>query len=542
MARSIPWTTTLTAKLGAIALTLLALSLVLVLGNLYALASISGDAAWMNLAGGNRALLALMLHRVNRLADAPDDAKRLPLQDDLRTMIAELDRRTDLLLRGDPATGTPAPTDPRLLENLNDRLRRWNQEIKPLVLGSSSGGAPRPADLDRLESLIAHQIEQVTQGNDYARDMQTGRIARARLGQFLYTGVVVLVIGAVLAIARGLGRRARSLAHSAERIAGGDLAHQADVAGSDELAAMAEAFNAMTANLRATIETETKARARIERLLESIRTTSSRLSSTAAEILATTAQQAAGAQEQAAAVAQTVTSVDQVAQTATQAAQRAKGVGETVQRTLEIGQAGRRTVDESIAAMNHLKGQVEATAQTILTLAAQAQAIGEIIATVNDIAEQTNLLALNAAIEASRAGEHGRGFAVVAEEVKALADQSKKATKQVRQILGEVQKATNTAVFSTEEVTKGVAAAIGAGGQSNQTIHALSEALSDSARAAAQIVASAGQQATGMAQISQAMRNLDEVARQNLAATRQVEQAAQDLNALGALLTGLVGT
>jgi hypothetical protein len=66
------------------------------------------------------------------------------------------------------------------------------------------------------------------------------------------------------------------------------------------------------------------------------------------------------------------------------------------------------------------------------------------------------------------------GFAVVAEEVKALADQSKKATTQVRQILGEIQKATNTAVLSTEEVTKGVAAAIKAGGQSNQTVHALS--------------------------------------------------------------------
>ena len=71
-----------------------------------------------------------------------------------------------------------------------------------------------------------------------------------------------------------------------------------------------------------------------------------------------------------------------------------------------------------------------------MALAEQAQAIGEIIATVNDIADQTNILALNAAIEASRAGGQGRGFAVVAGEVKALADQSKRATQQVRQILG----------------------------------------------------------------------------------------------------------
>src|SRR5207253_4904915 len=102
-------------------------------------------------------------------------------------------------------------------------------------------------------------------------------------------------------------------------------------------------------------------------------------------------------------------------------------------------------VEETVEAMKKVKQQVEATAETILALAENAQAIGEVIATVNDIAEQTNLLALNAAIEASRAGEHGKGFAVVATEVKALANQSKKATMQVRQILGEIQKATNSA-------------------------------------------------------------------------------------------------
>src|SRR6185437_1160742 len=138
---------------------------------------------------------------------------------------------------------------------------------------------------------------------------------------------------------------------------------------------------------------------------------------------------------------------------------------------------------------NQLKERVEATAANILMLAEQAQAIGEIIATVNDIAEQTNLLALNAAIEASRAGAHGRGFAVVAGEVKALADQSKKATTQVRQILGEIQKATNTAVLSTEDVTKGVAAAITTGNQSGETVQALSDTLASAAQVTMQIVA-----------------------------------------------------
>src|SRR5436309_8969706 len=127
--------------------------------------------------------------------------------------------------------------------------------------------------------------------------------------------------------------------------------------------------------------------------------------------------------------------------------------------------------------MEWVKEKVEATAENILELAEKAQAIGEIIATVNDIAEQTNPLALNAAIEASRAGEHGKGFAVVAGEVKALADQSKKATVQVRQILGDIQKATNKAVLSTEEVAKGVSTAIELGTRAGETITALAQAL-----------------------------------------------------------------
>jgi methyl-accepting chemotaxis protein len=282
-----------------------------------------------------------------------------------------------------------------------------------------------------------------------------------------------------------------------------------------------------------------RAEAQRESLLETIREAVNRLSSATAQILASTNEQAAGAQEQAAAVSQTVATVDQVAQTAAQGAQRAKGVGEAVQHALEVGQTGRRAIEDSISALDRLKEQVESTAQNILMLAEQAQAIGEIIATVNDIAEQTNLLALNAAIEASRAGEHGKGFAVVASEVKALAEQSKRATAQVRQILGEIQKATNTAVLSTEEVTRGVAAAIWAGSQTGQTINTLADTLAGAAQATVQIAASANQQATGMAQINHAMKNLDQVARQNLDATRQVERAAENINALGNRLAGL---
>jgi methyl-accepting chemotaxis protein len=129
----------------------------------------------------------------------------------------------------------------------------------------------------------------------------------------------------------------------------------------------------------------------------------------------------------------------------------------------------------------------------------------------------------------------------VASEGKVLAEQSKRATGQVRQILGEIQKATNAAVLSTEEVTKGVAAAIRVADQSGQTIQDLADSLERAAQSAAQISASAGQQVTGMTQINQAMTNIDQVARQTLVAMRQAKQAAQNLNVLGTELTKLTG-
>jgi methyl-accepting chemotaxis protein len=265
------------------------------------------------------------------------------------------------------------------------------------------------------------------------------------------------------------------------------------------------------------------------------------IASSSAEILSATTEQAAGTNESMAAVTETVATVDEVAQTATQSAQRARAVADAAQRASEGGRAGQKAVDDAVKAMQLVQAQVETMAHTIVALAEQAQAIGEITTAVSDIAEQTKLLALNAAVESTRAGEHGRGFALVAAEIKTLAGEAKESTVQVRRLLGEIQRSTSAAVMATEQGTKQTAAAVRQVNQAGEIITQLATVVDEAAQAAAQIVASAGQQALGMDQIRQAIANIHDATQQNLSATHQSETAAQNLNELGTQLVGMVG-
>ncbi|HEX5661569.1 MAG TPA: CHASE3 domain-containing protein [Polyangiales bacterium] len=279
-----------------------------------------------------------------------------------------------------------------------------------------------------------------------------------------------------------------------------------------------------------------------ERLLKATREAIQHLSSATAELLAATAQQGSGAQQQAAAIAETATTAEEIAQTATQSAERSQTVANVSQSAADNATAGKRTADDIVRKINELKERVASMAQSIITLSQHAQSIGELNTAVGEIAEQSNILALNAAIEASRAGEHGRGFSVVAEEVRGLAEQSKKATRSVRQLLGDMQRETNRAVIITEEGTKSADGAVRAANDNGRIFAELTRSVGDAAQAALQVAASASQQAVGVTQIQQAMRDINQVTAQSLASTRQIESASQDLNQLSTRLRDMVGT
>ena len=311
-----------------------------------------------------------------------------------------------------------------------------------------------------------------------------------------------------------------------EQVGKGDLTGQLTVTGQDDLDILGRNLNAMTSGLR--------------NLATRMQESTANISSAASEILATTSQQAATVSQQVASVSETSTTVQEVRQTAEQSHERVELVSRMVEESTEASKRGLEAVRETVTGMDNIKEQVANIAETILALSEQTQQIGAIIATVNDIADQSNLLALNAAIEAARAGEAGKGFAVVAGEVRSLAEQSRQATAQVKDILGDIQKATNTAVMVTEEGTKRTEVGQQLARSTGEAIEAIASRIQKVEEAARQIAASTRQQLAGMDQVNSAMESIDQAAGQTEAGTQQAEKAASGLNELAEEIKAIV--
>jgi methyl-accepting chemotaxis protein len=316
----------------------------------------------------------------------------------------------------------------------------------------------------------------------------------------------------------------KQMAEVANAIAGGDLSKNLEPKSPQDQLGIA--ISSMTSNLR--------------ELLSAVGQGSAAVASASSQILATSAKQASGVHQQSAAVAQTSATVEQVKTSSDQAVELAITVSQGSVSAAQVAQAGVEAANEATIGMAEIRTRVQQIAENITALSEQMQQIGDIISSVNDIADQSNLLAINAAIEASRAGEQGKGFGVVAQEIRLLSEQSKEATARVKSILGDIQRATNSAVMTTEQGIQVADAGVGNIARVLSVIEDLQSSVRYASQNAQLISASVRQHSAGMEQIKGAMQSIEGTTQENLSIATDTRDSAQSLAALASRLRGLV--
>jgi methyl-accepting chemotaxis protein len=203
---------------------------------------------------------------------------------------------------------------------------------------------------------------------------------------------------------------------------------------------------------------------------------------------------------------------------------------EGAQRASQTARDGAAVVERTVTVMGQIAEKVQESAKTVESLGVRSDQIGAIIGTIEDIADQTNLLALNAAIEAARAGEQGRGFAVVADEVRALAERTTRATKEIGEMIKAIQNETKGAVIAMEQGVEQVEAGTVEAAKSGDALRNILDQVNDVAMQVNQIATAAEEQTATTSEISGNMQRITEVVQQTSQGAQESATAAAQLN------------
>ncbi len=324
---------------------------------------------------------------------------------------------------------------------------------------------------DKINALINLQLNVAAE--EYARGSARAEFVRAFSLTLMVLGTLLaLVLGSI--IIRGIVVPLRQASALANRLAEGDLSGRVTVAGEDEIGQLLRSMQRMVQQL--------------SHIVSEVNGASDALASASEEVAATAQALSQGTSEQAASVEETTASIEQMLASIDKNAEHARVTDGMSAQAFAEAREGREAVTRTVDAM---------------------KSIADKISIIDTIAYQTNLLALNAAIEAARAGDHGKGFAVVATEVRKLAERSQIASREI----GEV------AQDSVELA-----------GQAGRLLDALVPSIQQTSTLVQEIAAACGEQATGAAQITRAMEQLNSVTQHGASSSEELASTAEEMS------------
>ncbi|MDX3969956.1 MAG: methyl-accepting chemotaxis protein [Bradyrhizobium sp.] len=384
----------------------------------------------------------------------------------------------------------------------------------------------------QADEILTKDIELNTKSGEQAAQNAADSYSFALMLVSIILGTAVVVgIGVSFYLVRDVSRGINSIIEPMQALGKGDLSAEVPHRGEKtEIGAMADVLQifkeALIAKKAADEAAAVDAEAKIERgrrvdnitrefetmigeIVQTVSSASTQLEASASTLTATAdrsqrlATTVAGASEEASTNVQSVASATE---------EMASSVGEIS-----------RQVQESARMAGDAVGQARATTERVSELSKAAARIGDVVELINTIAGQTNLLALNATIEAARAGEAGRGFAVVASEVKALAEQTAKATGEIGQQISGIQAATNDSVGAIKEISSTIE-------RLSEISSAIAAAVEEQGAATQEIARNVQQAAQGTQQVSSNITDVQRGATETGTASSQVLSAAQMLS------------
>jgi methyl-accepting chemotaxis protein len=340
---------------------------------------------------------------------------------------------------------------------------------------------PISAKIGQLVDLQLNASEEI-----YAESRQVLGQSQMTIYGFL-VAAVILAVALGYAVTRSITIPLQSAVEVARHIEQGDLSREIEAKGRDELGDLLRSMAAMRVSLVRIVGD-------VRRGVESVTTASSQIAAGNQDLSSRTEHQASSLQE-------TAASMEQLAGNVGQSSENARQASALADRAKEAAGMGGGVVARVIGTMNDIS--------------ASSGKIADITGVIDSIAFQTNILALNAAVEAARAGEQGRGFAVVASEVRALAQRSAAAAREIKALI--TTAAEKVGVGSTQVREAG------------QAMDAIESQVQEVAVLIAAISASSVEQSGGLGQISQAVSQMDGVTQQNAALVEESAAAAASL-------------